>query len=275
MSKKKIRSYKSGMSRNIKRVERPNHGLLPDKLVEIRFSKGAISRIPNELSDKLINNLQGVLDITEKTNPEKILMIVDFIASLVETDTLSSTTTTDNPVVPLSDMRSIDLHNIEWEITQSKDINWGDFFSPNNPASDKLILFFEDEYLHADNQEGVIKLAQILAPYWEALSNAPSELANESFDILISYQSRLAEYLKATVSLQIPTRKRLLAYLGSYLTELSAYYQFISPENASTVDPAFHTVVESQGTRIKVGLSFLVVRKSNKQVVIKADVITF
>ncbi|WP_367391337.1 hypothetical protein [Lewinella sp. LCG006] len=145
-------------------------------------------------------------------------------------------------------------------------------------ATQELLSFFKTEEAELEDLEEhkyLMDLAATLAPYWyQLLATGEANTSNE-LTLVQELQEILSAFLGEIKEFHHPTRKRLLMLLAkqcnSYLVEL----EFISPEYFAKVDPTYHNVLEEAGSRIKIGYSFLVIRKANYQVVFKADVITY
>ena len=70
----------------------------------------------------------------------------------------------------------------------------------------------------------------------------------------------------------VACRKPVLVWVAKQCTNVTENFEFISPEFYAKIEPEYHTIIGQKGTRVLEGVSFLIIRKNNKQVFFKAEV---
>lgn len=259
---------------SLQRKEKASPAAIPvDREVEVRLpSVELISELNEQALQVIVAELKIIFDSEELTNDQKIARCVTVLSnasSEFEQDNVHQT------VIPIEATKP----DIEWEIPQEKqatdDVFLENLFPQGDDFTFELINFFYEELQDTESTEEVKKLAILLKPSWQQLMDLRKDGKFEDFETMQQYHKLLSSFLKDIVHVAIPFKKRLLLFLAQNVNSLSSTFQFVSPENAVSVEPMFHNVVESNGTRIKAGLSYLVVRKANKQTVVKADVVTY
>lgn len=147
-------------------------------------------------------------------------------------------------------------------------------FSGEGKMNQELTALFIQNLEENNTDSEIIALAEVTSKHWDNIQRKKRAYDGQ-FTAIQDIHQALASFLDDIRNIQNPFRKPLLSWVARWCNTGLEQYEFVSPEHFAKVDPNYHNVVESNGSRIKCGLSFLLIRKENRQVLIKADVITY
>ena len=147
-------------------------------------------------------------------------------------------------------------------------------FVNNQELSIEILEIFE-EYPQEIESSETLKFARIFVNHWQPILPLLSETIYDELVWVKKLNQALRDFLQNIEDLKPSARKSILFWAAKQCNARLSMFEFISPEAYVKVEPAYHNVIDSSGGRIKTGLSYLIVRKQNKQVVFKADVKTY
>lgn len=150
---------------------------------------------------------------------------------------------------------------------------FSEIFNDNQESAEifKKTIMEEDVKISNELLKFIIRTKETLFCFFYLTDNIGimnnEEEAVEKVDIL------LRKYLKNIENIDILHRREILKYIAETFSEKFIEFEFISPENSKQVNPSYHVIKGNSGLYIKKGISFLILRKKNRNVFRYAEVI--
>ena len=176
--------------------------------------------------------------------------------------------------IPKRDNNSIDK---ELQAYESKFL-WKDYLSDHIEELNlvnELIPFLEGTSIEEETDLDKKFIITLICRHVVELNDILLTEYVDELDFVKELNSHLRSFLAEFIRIESPIRKPILNWIANKCNTVLKQYQLISPETYVKVEPAYHQVVGSSGSRIKAGLSYLIIREKNKQIVAKADVKTY
>lgn len=151
------------------------------------------------------------------------------------------------------------------------------------PARPVIELLFQqddarsirDLLLEAADQPSPDLSAFLIAfvPAWNRLQDVRNSFGPEPTDNLRSLHSALSQLLADLSGHYLPQRRSVLDKVAQWASEPFADFLFVSPEESAQIDPAIHNAHGIGGNNVIEGISFAVLRRQSRTVVLYADVL--
>ena len=222
------------------------------------------------------NNILQLGQVIKKKYYRMLLLTKKTIIANKELENnLSQNTETLNTLKKEFDEAAVQIFNLGKKIKTSVQIESliDLYFSNRNEFLHLKKLFYESVN---DANENLNNFFLGFVSGWTLLEKKlffNKEIIDET-EYLNEFDNIIKELLKKISGLYISQRRALLNEIAKIVSKSFDDYEFISPEDFRQIDPKIHNVKNINGSTVKEGVSFAVIRKESRQTVIYAEIIT-
>lgn len=142
----------------------------------------------------------------------------------------------------------------------------------NQKKHEKLRRFFEEKLPNKVDVKIYENMIHTILPNWNELIDTLSNQQLSNVDLVKKTDEITRQFLHDIEGVYVPIRKPLLNFVADVCNQYFTEFEFISPEKYTEITPEYHNIIGRRGLRIASGLSFLIIRKDNKNTFSKADV---